>query len=44
MFEALEPGDLIMTGTPEGVNPVLPGDVMLGTIVGLSSIEVRVAK
>ncbi|WP_295686083.1 fumarylacetoacetate hydrolase family protein [uncultured Nevskia sp.] len=44
MYEALEPGDLIMTGTPEGVNPVLPGDVMLGTIVGLAGIEVRVAK
>ncbi len=44
MFEAREPGDLIMTGTPEGVTPVLPGDLMLGTIAGLSGIEVRVAK
>jgi fumarylpyruvate hydrolase len=44
MYEALEPGDLIMTGTPEGVNPVLPGDVMRGTITGLAGIEVRVAK
>ena len=43
MYEALEPGDLIMTGTPEGVNAVLPGDVMLGTIAGLGQIEVRVA-
>lgn len=25
---ALHPGDVIMTGTPEGVGPVLPGDVM----------------
>ncbi|WP_428381744.1 fumarylacetoacetate hydrolase family protein [Nevskia ramosa] len=44
MYEALEPGDLIMTGTPEGVNPVLPGDLMLGTIAGLAGIDVRVAK
>lgn len=44
MYEALEPGDLIMTGTPEGVNPVLPGDRMLGTIAGLAGIDVRVAK
>jgi fumarylpyruvate hydrolase len=44
MYEALEPGDLIMTGTPEGVNPVLPGDLMVGTIAGLADIEVRVAK
>ncbi len=44
MYEALEPGDLIMTGTPEGVNPVLPGDLMLGTIAGLAGIEVKVAK
>lgn len=43
MFEALEPGDLIMTGTPEGVNAVLPGDRMLGSIAGLGRIDVRVA-
>lgn len=43
MYESLEPGDLIMTGTPEGVNAVLPGDVMRGTIAGLGEIEVRVA-
>ena len=42
-YEALEPGDLIMTGTPEGVNAVLPGDLMRGEIQGLGAIEVRVA-
>lgn len=41
-YEALEPGDLIMTGTPEGVNAVVAGDVMHGTIDGLGTIEVRV--
>jgi fumarylpyruvate hydrolase len=42
-YETLEPGDLIMTGTPEGVNAVVAGDVMRGEVQGLSPIEVRVA-
>lgn len=29
---ALEPGDLVLTGTPKGVGPVVPGDVMRGGI------------
>jgi fumarylpyruvate hydrolase len=41
-YETLEPGDIIMTGTPEGVNAVVPGDVMRGHIDGLSDITVRV--
>ena len=41
-YEALEPGDLIMTGTPEGVNAVVAGDVMLGAIAGLGEIEVQI--
>lgn len=43
-YETLEPGDLIMTGTPEGVGAVLPGDVMRGAIDGLGEIIVRVAR
>ena len=42
-YEALEPGDLIMTGTPEGVNAVVAGDEMRGTIDGLGEIVVTVA-
>ncbi|WP_288392531.1 fumarylacetoacetate hydrolase family protein [uncultured Herbaspirillum sp.] len=42
-YEALEPGDLIMTGTPEGVNAVVAGDLMEGHVAGLGSIRVRVA-
>ncbi|WP_137919817.1 fumarylacetoacetate hydrolase family protein [Hydrogenophaga sp. 2FB] len=42
-YETLEPGDLIMTGTPEGVNAVVAGDVMQGDIAGLSGISVTVA-
>jgi fumarylpyruvate hydrolase len=42
-YETLEPGDVIMTGTPEGVAAVKPGDVMNGHIDGLGSIVVRIA-
>ena len=31
----LYPGDVIMTGTPEGVGPVKVGDVMTSTVTGL---------
>ena len=39
----LHPGDIIMTGTPEGVGPVVPGDVLRvgGTGLGEMSIVVR---
>jgi fumarylpyruvate hydrolase len=43
-FEALEPGDLIMTGTPEGVGAVQPGDVMRGSIAALGEIQVSVGE
>jgi fumarylpyruvate hydrolase len=38
----LRPGDLIFTGTPEGVAAVKPGDLMEGTIEGVGSLKVRV--
>ncbi|MCZ6452645.1 MAG: fumarylacetoacetate hydrolase family protein [Alphaproteobacteria bacterium] len=38
----LAPGDLIYTGTPEGVGPVVSGDTMLGHIDGLSDLEITV--
>ena len=41
-YEALEPGDIIMTGTPEGVGAVVPGDVLVGAIAGLGDIEVAI--
>ncbi len=43
-YETLEPGDVIMTGTPEGVGAVVAGDVMRGHIAGLSDILVRVGQ
>jgi len=38
----LRPGDLIMTGTPEGVGPIEPGQLVEGGIDGLSVISLRV--
>lgn len=32
----LEPGDLIMTGTPAGVGPMVPGDRIIASIEGLT--------
>ncbi len=40
----LYPGDIILTGTPEGVGPVVPGDVMHCYIQGVGTGEMRVAK
>jgi fumarylpyruvate hydrolase len=44
LSEAFElmPGDLIYSGTPENVGPVVPGDVMQGYIAGLPTLDVRV--
>lgn len=38
----LQPGDLIYTGTPEGVGPVVSGDLMEGRITGLDDLRVQV--
>jgi fumarylpyruvate hydrolase len=40
-FELMS-GDLIYSGTPENVGPVVPGDVMQGFIAGLPTLDVRV--
>jgi fumarylpyruvate hydrolase len=42
LFE-LRPGDLIFTGTPEGVSKVERGQTMTGGVDGLGEIRVRVA-
>jgi len=42
MYELL-PGDLVFTGTPAGVGPVVPGDQLNGTIEGLTPLAVRIA-
>lgn len=38
----VEPGDLIYTGTPAGVGPVVPGDVIVVNIDGLESLTVAI--
>ncbi len=38
----LQPGDLIMTGTPEGVGPLQRGDEVAGGIDGLGAITLRI--
>jgi len=40
-FFTLEPGDLIYTGTPEGVGRVQPGDVLVGGIDGLGELKIK---
>lgn len=39
---ALAAGDLVYTGTPAGVGPVVPGDRIVGSIDGLPDIEITV--
>jgi len=41
-FYTLLPGDIILTGTPEGVGPVRPGDVMEAAIDGIGAMRVSV--
>ena len=41
-FYALYPGDIIMTGTPEGVGPVTDGDVMVCEMEGIGRMDVAV--
>jgi fumarylpyruvate hydrolase len=40
----LQPGDLIYTGTPEGVGPVTPGDRLDGSIEGVGTIALQVSE
>ena len=39
---ALQPGDLIFTGTPEGVGPLVAGDVVDVTIDGLAPLSFKI--
>jgi len=41
LFE-LRAGDIILTGTPAGVGPVVPGDTMRGEIAGLGALTIHV--
>ena len=41
-FYTLHPGDVIITGTPEGVSPIQPGDLITACIEQIGTMEVRV--
>ena len=41
-FYTLHPGDVLFTGTPEGVGPVKPGDRLTAEIQGIGRMEVAV--
>ncbi len=39
----LQPGDLIYSGTPEGVAAVVPGDTLVGQVTGIGSLTMKVS-
>ena len=41
-YYTLEPGDIIMSGTPAGVGPVQPGDELIAHIDGLTDLRVKI--
>jgi len=41
-FYTLYPGDIIITGTPEGVSPIQPGDVISAYVERIGTMEVKV--
>jgi 2-keto-4-pentenoate hydratase/2-oxohepta-3-ene-1,7-dioic acid hydratase in catechol pathway len=41
-FYTLHPGDIILTGTPEGVGPIRPGDLIVACIERIGTMEVKV--
>jgi fumarylpyruvate hydrolase len=38
----LEAGDLIFTGTPEGVAACVRGDVLVGTVAGVGTVKTTI--
>ena len=44
LFYHLQPGDLIYTGTPEGVNAVLPGDKITGRVAGVAEVSLQIGQ
>jgi fumarylpyruvate hydrolase len=43
-YMELQPGDLIYTGTPEGVGPLVPGDRVKGHVDGVGDINITVSQ
>ena len=42
LFYHLQPGDLIYTGTPEGVGAVVPGDHITGHVAGVGEVALTI--
>lgn len=42
-FYTLHPGDVLLTGTPQGVGPVKPGDTLLARIERIGAMQVKVS-
>jgi fumarylpyruvate hydrolase len=42
LYYHLQPGDLIYTGTPDGVGAVGPGDHLVGRVEGIGTVELTV--
>lgn len=43
-FMTMEPGDVLITGTPEGVSEMMPGDIVVAEIPGVGRLENRVVR
>ena len=43
-FYTLYPGDVLYTGTPEGVGPIVPGNTIVASISGIGKIDVKVVR
>ena len=43
-FYTLHPGDVILTGTPQGVSPIVAGNTMTARMQGIGSMDVKVTK
>lgn len=41
-FFTLAPGDLLFTGTPSGVSPVVTGDMITAGVDGLDNLEIKI--
>jgi fumarylpyruvate hydrolase len=41
-YYELKPGDLVFTGTPEGVGAVVKGDLLEGGVAGIGTLKIRI--
>ncbi len=44
LYYHLQPGDIIYTGTPEGVGAVVPGDTITGRVTGVAELSLTIAQ